>query len=121
METHQRIKQCFVAGFFNIPRKLLSMILLLITLSFGQMSAETNVSLKLPFKGEGVNSKEIVSRQQQEQTVTGKVADAYGDFLPGVTVLIKGTSSGTVTDVNGNFTLNNVPRNSILVDRKSVV
>ena len=115
METHQRIKQCFVAGFFNIPRKLLSMILLLITLSFGQMSAETNVSLKLPFKGEGVNSKEIVSRQQQEQTVTGKVADAYGDFLPGVTVLIKGTSSGTVTDVNGNFTLNNVPRNSILV------
>lgn len=40
----------------------------------------------------------------QEKTVTGKVSDASGS-LPGVTVLIKGTKSGTQTDFNGNYTI----------------
>ncbi len=44
--------------------------------------------------------------QAQENTVTGKVTDAEtGDGLPGVNVLIKGTSSGAVTDINGNFSI----------------
>lgn len=37
--------------------------------------------------------------------VTGKVTDDSGEGLPGATVLIKGTSVGTVTDINGDFTL----------------
>lgn len=41
----------------------------------------------------------------QQHTVTGVVTDQSGQPLPGVTVLIKGTTTGTVTDVNGNFTL----------------
>ena len=40
----------------------------------------------------------------QEKTVTGKVADASGP-LPGVTVLIKGTKTGTQTDFDGNYSL----------------
>ena len=44
--------------------------------------------------------------QAQENTVTGKVTDSEtGDRLPGVNVLIKGTSSGAVTDINGDFSI----------------
>ena len=42
-----------------------------------------------------------------EQTITGKVADSEsGEPLPGVNVLGKGTTAGTVTDVEGNYRLN---------------
>ena len=40
----------------------------------------------------------------QEKTVTGKVSDASGP-LPGVTVLIKGTKTGSQTDFDGNFSI----------------
>ena len=42
---------------------------------------------------------------QAQQSITGTVVDELGDPLPGVNILIKGTSNGTVTDTNGNFTL----------------
>lgn len=41
----------------------------------------------------------------QSSTVTGTVKDAQGSELPGVNVLIKGTTNGTSTDSNGNFSL----------------
>jgi TonB-dependent starch-binding outer membrane protein SusC len=44
-------------------------------------------------------------RAQQERTVTGVVSDQDGQPLPGVSIIIKGTTQGTVTDVNGEFTL----------------
>ena len=37
--------------------------------------------------------------------ISGTVTDENGEGLPGVNVLIKGTSQGTVTDINGNYTL----------------
>ncbi len=40
-----------------------------------------------------------------QKEVSGQVTDENGDGIPGATVLIKGTTSGTVTDVNGNFKL----------------
>ncbi len=40
----------------------------------------------------------------QEKTVTGKVSDANGP-LPGVTVIIKGTKTGTQTDFDGNYSI----------------
>ncbi|HOP14372.1 MAG TPA: TonB-dependent receptor, partial [Lentimicrobium sp.] len=42
----------------------------------------------------------------QGRPLTGKVTDAGGQGLPGVTVLIKGTATGTTTDINGNYSLN---------------
>ena len=39
-------------------------------------------------------------------SVSGKVTDEKGNSFPGVTILIKGTSNGTNTDVNGNYTVN---------------
>src|SRR5690606_22512959 len=43
----------------------------------------------------------------QERVVTGKVTDATdGSALPGVTVLVEGTTRGTVTDIDGLFSVN---------------
>lgn len=56
---------------------------------------------------------EIASQQQEK--VTGKVTDSTGASLPGVSVAIKGTATGTVTDINGVFTLTNVSPKSILI------
>lgn len=51
----------------------------------------------------------------QERTVSGKVKDPEtGEGIPGVTVSIKGTSTGTITDVNGNYNIT-APEGSILV------
>src|SRR5690554_4689202 len=52
---------------------------------------------------------------QQQVSVTGTVTDVNNSPLPGVTVIVKGTTNGTVTDNNGNFTLSNVSANSVLV------
>lgn len=42
----------------------------------------------------------------QEAAVRGNVADEEGAILPGVNILIKGTSSGTTTDADGNYSIN---------------
>src|SRR5680860_360492 len=41
----------------------------------------------------------------QEQTVTGTVADESGLPLPGVNIIIKGTSTGVQSDFDGNFSI----------------
>jgi TonB-dependent starch-binding outer membrane protein SusC len=43
---------------------------------------------------------------QDAQTVKGQITDEGGEPLPGVTVLVKGTTTGTVTDVDGNYVVN---------------
>lgn len=45
----------------------------------------------------------------QVSTVRGSVRDESGEPLPGVSVLVKGTSAGTITEVDGTFLLRNVP------------
>lgn len=44
----------------------------------------------------------------QNITLKGHVSDSHGIPLIGVTVVVKGTSNGTVTDLDGNYVLNNV-------------
>ncbi|MDO7848536.1 SusC/RagA family TonB-linked outer membrane protein [Hymenobacter sp. M29] len=46
--------------------------------------------------------------------VSGRVTQANGEGLPGVTVVVKGSTTGTSTDINGNFTLT-APEGSTLV------
>ncbi len=53
---------------------------------------------------------------QQQISVTGTVTEgATGDPAIGVTVLVKGTTNGTVTDMDGNYTLNDVPVTATIV------
>nr|WP_319268592.1 TonB-dependent receptor [uncultured Draconibacterium sp.] len=51
----------------------------------------------------------------QQKTITGRVVDSANEPLPGVTVVLKGTSQGTVTNFDGNFTLPNVAEDAIVV------
>ena len=48
-------------------------------------------------------------------TVAGCVKDAAGDFLIGATLQVKGISGGTITDIDGNYILKDVPRTATLV------
>ncbi|MEN7550691.1 TonB-dependent receptor [Rapidithrix thailandica] len=41
----------------------------------------------------------------QEVVVKGKVSDSSGEILPGVTILVKGTTQGTTTDMEGNYSI----------------
>ncbi|MGV8092251.1 MAG: SusC/RagA family TonB-linked outer membrane protein [Mangrovibacterium sp.] len=65
----------------------------------------------------GAGSQNAKPEQQEKKgiTVSGTVTDESGMALPGVTVLIKGTNNGTITDPNGNFKIANVSAQATLV------
>ena len=48
----------------------------------------------------------INEQRLPDARITGKVTDEKGETLPGVSVSLKGTSTGVVTDIKGNFSLN---------------
>lgn len=52
----------------------------------------------------------------QTKTIKGKVLDETGGGIPGAGILVKGTTLGTNTDVDGNFTLANVPQTAKLIE-----
>ncbi|BAX78797.1 SusC/RagA family TonB-linked outer membrane protein [Labilibaculum antarcticum] len=52
--------------------------------------------------------------QTQEYNVQGNVVDKNGETLIGVNIIVKGTTTGTVTDFDGNYQIK-VPKNSTLV------
>lgn len=51
---------------------------------------------------------------QQMITVSGVVKDQTGETIIGANVLVKGTGSGAITDMDGRFVLNNVPDDAII-------
>jgi len=55
-----------------------------------------------------------VDSQQSDKKVTGKVTDSSDATLPGVSVVVKGTTNGVITDSEGKFSLSNIPENAIL-------
>jgi len=69
-----------------------------------------------------INNRQIIlslkntenSINQQQKSVSGKVTDSSGASLPGVAVIVKGTTTGVITDNSGNFSLSNIPENATL-------
>lgn len=57
----------------------------------------------------------ISSLQQTNLPITGKVVDQNGEGLPGVSIVLKNTSQGTITDISGNFSINASNEESILI------
>ena len=55
----------------------------------------------------------------QNRTVTGVVRDTKGEPLMGVGVMVDGTTKGTVTDINGGFTIS-VPSGAVVLDVSSL-
>jgi iron complex outermembrane receptor protein len=56
-----------------------------------------------------------ITGQPGKGIVTGKVTNTAGEPVPGVTVVVRGTTAGTITDANGNYSIGNVPDNEALV------
>lgn len=56
----------------------------------------------------------FIMKAQTGNEITGKVVDALGE-LPGVTVVVKGSSNGTTTNLNGEFLLKNVKPNDVIL------
>lgn len=56
----------------------------------------------------------IINAQAQNRQYKGTVTDADGLPLPGVTIVVEGTTNGTISDLDGNFSLN-APEGSMLV------
>ena len=50
----------------------------------------------------------------QSKTVSGTVLDKTGESVIGASVVVKGTTNGTITDFDGKFTLQNVPDNGTI-------
>ncbi|MCD7925085.1 MAG: TonB-dependent receptor, partial [Bacteroides sp.] len=55
-----------------------------------------------------------LSMMAQGKSVTGTVTDPNGEAIIGASVLVKGSTNGTITDFEGNFTLQNVNDNAVL-------
>lgn len=50
----------------------------------------------------------------QNKTITGLVVDGNGESIIGASVLVKGTTNGIITDIDGKFTLNDVPEAGVI-------
>lgn len=76
------------------------------------ISAETNLNFNKDGNtitvGRAVNTKKATSGKK----VSGKVVDSKGEPMIGVSVMVKGTNKGVITDLDGNYELPNVPANS---------
>lgn len=92
---------------------------------FGEISMKVGIwvviNLMAVFSLAGANDspKEHVTvswdGQQQTQTIRGTVADENGEPIIGANVSVKGTTKGTITDVNGEFAIENIDANTVLL------
>lgn len=57
----------------------------------------------------------FMAQNQESKTIVGKVTDAKGEPMPGVTISIKGTSKGTITDIDGVYKIKIDSESSVLV------
>ena len=75
-----------------------------------------NTGLSYQFKDKVIIIQKTTTDQEKKETrITGKVTDEKKEPLPGVTVMIKGTKLGTVTDVDGKYVLTVPVGNNALV------
>jgi TonB-linked SusC/RagA family outer membrane protein len=51
----------------------------------------------------------------QQRTVTGLITDNRSEPLPGVTVVVKGTTSGVITGMDGRYTIDNLSESAVLI------
>lgn len=70
---------------------------------YGIKSGFSAIFLMLAMLWGGVSSS--MAQQPGQKTISGKVVDETNEPLPGVTIVLTGTMIGTVTDVDGNYTL----------------
>lgn len=79
-----------------------------------QLFSGTNISYKVLDKSIILSPKEVLVAQQKSRKITGVVTDGKGEPVPGANVIQKGTTNGTISDIDGKFSLE-VPDNATLV------
>ncbi|MGV8093089.1 MAG: TonB-dependent receptor [Mangrovibacterium sp.] len=77
--------------------------------------ADTGIRYEILDRQILLSNQNILSQQVQKMTVKGQVQDVNGIPLPGVTVVVKGSTRGTITSSEGNYSLTDVPDDAILV------
>jgi len=102
-----RKKQEFVPSmnYNEYGKKIFLLLFAFITINYSY--ASTN---EFPKEGKDINS-----INQNSVKIKGIVKDAQGDPLIGVSISVKGTTAGTVTDLDGNYTIDAPNSNAILV------
>jgi len=83
-----------------MKRSKFSKLLLFLLIASGH-----NVALYATENGVSVSNGSLSSSSVAKVTTTGQVVDAKGEPLIGVSILEVGTTNGTITDIDGNFTL----------------
>src|SRR4051812_21441753 len=63
----------------------------------------TSVAFAAKAPNSGTSSKKILTAATVDRTLTGKVTDETNSALPGVSIVLKGTQRGTVTDAEGQY------------------
>ncbi|WP_158867889.1 TonB-dependent receptor [Maribellus comscasis] len=58
---------------------------------------------------------ELLPVQQTESVITGKVTNSNGESIPGVTIFVKGTNNGVITNIDGEYSIQNVSSGAIIV------
>ncbi len=84
-----------------------------ITSILDQLFENTGITYRISDRQIGLISTNFED-DDQEVKVSGKVTDSSGSPLPGVTVVVKGTTNGTITNFDGLYTLSNVPSDGII-------
>ncbi len=96
----------------NVTKKRLDQLLneLLLPMAVEYLVKENRIILRSNQEG-STNLPNVNQSKVVDKLITGKIKDELGQGLPGVNVSLKGTTKGTQTDSNGNFSLT-VPENN---------
>ncbi|NWJ49545.1 MAG: carboxypeptidase-like regulatory domain-containing protein, partial [Bacteroidetes bacterium] len=118
IEEQTQFKIFYKTGQFNTQK----------VVSFNATELTVANALTEIFQGSGLSYKvmdklivlapaaDIKALTQQKITITGRVVDiANGLSLPGVSVVVKGSKTGVLTDINGNFKIDVLDKNTTLV------
>ena len=112
IENNSKFRFFYNADFKDINRKI----------DFSTKDSDIESMLNGLFTGSDISYEIVggnlivlkVNSQQTDLIVKGKVVDKNGIALPGVTIVVKGTTRGTVTNADGEYSLSNVPEDAIL-------
>ena len=81
-----------------------------------QLMKGTNVTFEIGEKKIYLKEKPTSDVQQSRKvkTISGTIVDDKGEPVIGASIIIEGTSQGTITNIDGEYTLANVPENSMI-------
>lgn len=115
IETKSQFYFIYDATVVNVERKVsIKIANKPITKILDDLFAGTRVIYRINNRQVALTTEASSSAAQQDKTVSGRVTDSSGSPLPGVSVVVNGTTIGIITDANGNYSLPNVPKNATL-------